>query len=690
MSIGKKIGGGFCAVILLTLVLGLWAIYSMSNGATVAENMASDRLPRFRHWTEMQNDLLEGAYFGLDYFTGGEKGEIDKALDYMRQFEKNIAEIRAINSRIYYKTTAGILDKASQDATNYISQLEADQKLYIQSESLFEEMTAAANSTLKSFGTLIAAMGKSAASQEDMASASAIYGQIGSVFQDLLVAERNNEMEKFAQIQERLPQIRQAAQRLGDGLTGDNARLFTETMQNYRKFSDLTSSVATTLQEFLQKGVARYERFENMYADMVKMVNLTASNSDKFAREAASELWNSTRIIGVLLAIVVILAIIVAIVITRLITKPLAVTQRFAQDVSNGNLEKHLDVETSDETGLLADALRSMVTSLKQNIGAAQEKSREAEKATQQAKEAMTQAEQAARKAETARREGMLEAAGELESVADIISSASTELSSQIEQSDQGAAESASRLQEAATAMNEMNATVQEVARNAGSASEASAETRQKALAGQQVVQNVVHSMDEVHQTSLALKKDMVQLNERAMDINRIMGVISDIADQTNLLALNAAIEAARAGEAGRGFAVVADEVRKLAEKTMSSTQDVSNAIHAIQESADKSMRAVDQAVSSIGSATEYANQSGEALEEIVATVEATSDQVRAIAAASEEQSAASEEINRSVTEVNDMSRMTAEAMRESATAVSHLAEQAQKLTALISQMKKA
>ncbi len=111
----------------------------------------------------------------------------------------------------------------------------------------------------------------------------------------------------------------------------------------------------------------------------------------------------------------------------------------------------------------------------------------------------------------------------------------------------------------------------------------------------------------------------MAQLNERAQDINRIMGVISDIADQTNLLALNAAIEGPRArGEAGRGFAVVADEVRKLAEKTMTSTLDVSNAIRAIQESTTKSMEAVDNAVVRIGEATELANQSGAALEEIV------------------------------------------------------------------------
>ena len=201
-------------------------------------------------------------------------------------------------------------------------------------------------------------------------------------------------------------------------------------------------------------------------------------------------------------------------------------------------------------------------------------------------------------------------------------------------------------------------------------------------------MQNAVESINEVQAHSLSLKEDMSLLNEHAQAINQIMGVISDIADQTNLLALNAAIEAARAGEAGRGFAVVADEVRKLAEKTMVSTTDVAKAIQAIQDSTSKSMKGVENAVGSIGAATELAGQSGEALQGIVEVVTATADQVNAIAAASEEQSAASEEINRSIVEVNEVSQLTAEAMKQASSAVADLTEQARKLAALIQEMK--
>ena len=352
------------------------------------------------------------------------------------------------------------------------------------------------------------------------------------------------------------------------------------------------------------------------------------------------------------------------------------------------NLEK--SAARTDEIGALARGVGAMVENLKQLFADSEQKTREAHAATEEARQAMREAEEARKAAEGARREGMLSAAGQLEEVAAVLSSASTQLSAQIEQSDRGAAESATRLSEAATAMNEMNATVQEVAKNAGSASSASAETKEKAEAGAQVVEKAVRSIEDVHQMSLALKGDMAQLNEHARDISRIMAVISDIADQTNLLALNAAIEAARAGEAGRGFAVVADEVRKLAEKTMASTNDVGNAITAIQESTAKSMTGVDNAVERIGEATELAGRSGRALEEIVSTVELTADQVNAIATASEEQSAASEEINQSIVQVNDMSRQTAGAMAEASKAVSDLAAQALRLNELIIRMKEA
>ena len=404
----------------------------------------------------------------------------------------------------------------------------------------------------------------------------------------------------------------------------------------------------------------------------------------------ADAMYDNSRLTGIILIVgAILIAVFLTLLLVRNTIRQLGKDPGELNGIAHRVVNGDYDIDDGSRKIGVYGAIVEMVNALKRNIDNAQHESENAKEQSRKAREAMEQAEAASREAQS-KTEAMLAAADKLEQVGSVVSSASTELSAQIEQSDRGAAESAQRLSEAATAMNEMNATVQEVAKNAGSASNASAETKQKAEAGAEVVAKAVHSIEQVHQMSLELKDDMAQLNEHAQNITRIMGVLSDIADQTNLLALNAAIEAARAGDAGRGFAVVADEVRKLAEKTMASTQDVGNAIKSIQESTAKSMTGVDNAVERISEANELASRSGQALGEIVATVEATADQVNAIATASEEQSAASEEINQSIVQVNDMSRQTAEAMAEAAKAVSDLAMQAQGLTDLIQELKEA
>jgi len=268
-------------------------------------------------------------------------------------------------------------------------------------------------------------------------------------------------------------------------------------------------------------------------------------------------------------------------------------------------------------------------------------------------------------------------AAEEARDVSEQTAQASEELSTQIKQSSRGADIQRERIQEMATAIEEMNATVLEVAKNASNAADNSEVARDKAQEGADIVRKVVAAIEDVQRESTGLKENMSSLGQQVEGIGHIMSVISDIADQTNLLALNAAIEAARAGEAGRGFAVVADEVRKLAEKTMTATQEVGKSITGIQQGARDAVARMDGAVESVDRATALAEQSGAALSEIVALAKTSSDQIRSIAAASEEQSATSEEISRSVDDINRVSTETAEAMAQSATAVAGLAEQA-------------
>ncbi len=283
--------------------------------------------------------------------------------------------------------------------------------------------------------------------------------------------------------------------------------------------------------------------------------------------------------------------------------------------------------------------------------------------------------------------QNMQNIAVELEQVASITSSASEQLSAQIELSENGAQDQADRVATTATALEEMNATVLEIARNAGTTSDSASNVRSEASAGSESMQECVKAMHEVKEESLKLQTEMGVLSEHAQAINEIMNVISDIADQTNLLALNAAIEAARAGEAGRGFAVVADEVRNLAEKTMTSTTDVGNAISAIQKSTADNTRLVVDAVEKIERVTEMVSGAGEALLGIVQLADTTADQVRAIATASEEQSATSEEITQSVDSINNIAKETTNNMQEARKAVNEMVNQTHILSQLIEQL---
>jgi methyl-accepting chemotaxis protein len=271
--------------------------------------------------------------------------------------------------------------------------------------------------------------------------------------------------------------------------------------------------------------------------------------------------------------------------------------------------------------------------------------------------------------------------------VAAHVAETAKQLSVQIDQSSHGSEHQAQRVGETATAMEEMTATVLEVAKSASTAADTAENAKRKAQDGATVVNKVVRGIADVQENALALKNDMTTLGQQAQGIGQIMNVISDIADQTNLLALNAAIEAARAGDAGRGFAVVADEVRKLAEKTMAATKEVGDAISGIQDGTRKNILNVEQTVGKIDDATVLATKSGESLSEIVVLVDMATDQVRSIAAASEQQSAASEEINRSIEDISRISMETSDAMHQSSQAVAELANQSRVLGGLIEEM---
>lgn len=279
------------------------------------------------------------------------------------------------------------------------------------------------------------------------------------------------------------------------------------------------------------------------------------------------------------------------------------------------------------------------------------------------------------------------ETATQAHAIASQVFSASTSLSSQIEQCRIGAASQADRASESATAVEEMNSTTLEVARNASNAAENAEQAQKIAEDGAAVVSTVVASTEEVHGNTEEMQKILAKLGVQAEGIGNIISVINDIADQTNLLALNAAIEAARAGEAGRGFAVVADEVRKLAEKTMDATKEVEKVVQGIQDSTTSTLTYMHDVAGLIENTTKQTYSAGEALKQIVNSVMETSDRVRSIATAAEQQSAATEQIAGASSEVNRLADESAHALTQSANAVVELSSLADNLNSLMDEL---
>ena len=354
---------------------------------------------------------------------------------------------------------------------------------------------------------------------------------------------------------------------------------------------------------------------------------LTASQTVVRDNEAAQ----AKQLLALATVLALVFGLIAAWAITRQIIIPLNQTLKVAERVASGDLSHNLDSARQDELGQLQRAMQSMTVGLRELIGGISD--------------GVTQ-----------------------------IASAAEQLSAVTEQTSAGVNSQKVETDQVATAMNEMAATVQEVARNAEEASEAAVAADQQAREGDKVVGEAIAQIErlatEVGNSTLA----MGDLKRESDKIGSVLDVIKSVAQQTNLLALNAAIEAARAGEAGRGFAVVADEVRSLAQRTQKSTEEIEELIVGLQSGTQQVATIMDNSRGLTDSSVELTRRAGVALGNITRTVSTIQAMNSQIATAAEQQSAVAEEINRSVLNVRDVSEQTSSASEETAASSAELA----------------
>jgi methyl-accepting chemotaxis protein len=626
VSVNRKLGIGFGLVLLLTLLI------------------------TFTGWTGLTGVMNRGDKLGFIASLNDRTKDLRLArLDYeMRRGEQGPG---AVNDLL------GQLDAGLQTARKLIEQPD--------DVAMIDQQLAAVSQYKQAFGTMVQA----GANREDArsklgATADNAVARVAEVEKSMLqgnsVADFNSVIDLSKLIQQARFQVRgytysgktEAEQPALDAI--DNAlknleslpaKLPEQHIANLQQATDSLKAYRAAVSQFRDSQVTSAAALKQMAAqgDILLDVSKKLTVSQTIVRDTDAAHAKDLLLMATVLALA--FGLLAAWAITRQIVIPLNQTLKVAERVAAGDLTQNLISERRDELGQLQRAMQSMTLGLRELIGGISN--------------GVTQ-----------------------------IASAAEELSAVTEQTSAGVNSQKVETDQVATAMNEMTATVQEVARNAEEASEAAVAADQQAREGDKVVGEAIAQIErlalEVGNSTAA----MSDLKRESDKIGSVLDVIKSVAQQTNLLALNAAIEAARAGEAGRGFAVVADEVRSLAQRTQKSTEEIEELIVGLQTGTQQVATIMDNSRSLTDSSVELTRRAGSSLESITRTVSAIQSMNQQIAAAAEQQTAVAEEINRSVLNVRDVSEQTSAASEETAASSVELARLGTHLQMLVGRFK--
>ncbi|KWU49092.1 chemotaxis protein [Pseudomonas palleroniana] len=371
------------------------------------------------------------------------------------------------------------------------------------------------------------------------------------------------------------------------------------------------------------------------------MITFNQNGVEAAVNASAQTYFSAQWIVGLIILCALIATLLLAWLLTRSITAPLAQALTVARSIAGGNLSQPISVSGKDEPAQLLAALATMQAQLQGTI------------------------------------RGISESAQQLASAAE-------EMSSVMEQSTRGLQAQNDEIEQAATAVTEMSTAVDEVAGNAVSSAEASKASDEDSKHGHYQISETISSIQNLVDEVLGASTKAEGLAVQAQDISKVLEVIRGIAAQTNLLALNAAIEAARAGEAGRGFAVVADEVRSLAQRTQDSTEEIEQMINGIQQGTQNTVDALNSSAEHAGQTLQRANSAGSALEKITAAISQISQRNLVIASAAEQQALVARDVDRSLVNIRDLSTQTAAGATQTSAASHELSRLAVDLNGLV------
>ncbi|WP_419204631.1 methyl-accepting chemotaxis protein [Pseudomonas syringae] len=380
----------------------------------------------------------------------------------------------------------------------------------------------------------------------------------------------------------------------------------------------------------------------NVIKNLIELNNAKA----KKAGEDATVLYEETKlIVGGFIAASTIAAIILAVMYTRSITYPVSQSLNIAERIAKNDLTEVIEPQGNDEVARLMMALKAMQSGLRMTLSSISDSSNQ-------------------------------------------LASTAEEMHAVTEDANKGMQRQNNEVEMAATAVTEMSAAVEEVARNASAASEAATRSNSSAVSGRARVDQTVEAISLMVGSVEVATQEVQGLAVMATDISKVLDVIRAIAEQTNLLALNAAIEAARAGEAGRGFAVVADEVRALAHRTQQSTSEIEQMISSIQKGTGAAVSAMSNTNAQAQKTLDTAHGAGSALVEITEFIDNITERNVLIATASEEQAQVAREVDRSLVSIRDLSNQASDGSSQTAIATSELTKLAVELNRLVSQFR--